>query len=146
MTVRVGINGFGRIGRNFFRAVRALQQSEGLDIEIVGVNDLTDNAVLAHLLKYDSILGRLDADVSATGDSIQVGDAVIKVSAEREPGNRCEQHGVSWHSEISSRCVAQRKGREAVFRPPPLASSGQPGALRSGPSCRSCMCGPWRCR
>ncbi|MAS54548.1 MAG: type I glyceraldehyde-3-phosphate dehydrogenase, partial [Pimelobacter sp.] len=87
MTVRVGINGFGRIGRNFFRAVRALQQSEGLDIEIVGVNDLTDNAVLAHLLKYDSILGRLDADVSATGDSIQVGDAVIKVSAEREPGN-----------------------------------------------------------
>ena len=87
MTVRVGINGFGRIGRNFFRAVRALQQSEGLDIEIVGVNDLTDNAVLAHLLKYDSILGRLDADVSATGDSIQVGDSVIKVSAEREPGN-----------------------------------------------------------
>lgn len=87
MTVRVGINGFGRIGRNFFRAVRVLQQTEGLDIEIVGVNDLTDNAVLAHLLKYDSILGRLDADVSATGDSIQVGDQVIKVSAEREPGN-----------------------------------------------------------
>jgi glyceraldehyde 3-phosphate dehydrogenase len=87
VTVRVGINGFGRIGRNFFRAVRVLQQTEGLDIEIVGVNDLTDNAVLAHLLKYDSILGRLDADVSATGDSIQVGDQVIKVSAEREPGN-----------------------------------------------------------
>ena len=59
MTVRVGINGFGRIGRNFFRAVRA----SGADIEIVGVNDLTDNASLAHLLKYDSILGRLDADV-----------------------------------------------------------------------------------
>ena len=59
MTVRVGINGFGRIGRNFFRAVRA----SGADIEIVGVNDLTDNATLAHLLKYDSILGRLDADV-----------------------------------------------------------------------------------
>ena len=60
MTVRVGINGFGRIGRNFFRAVRA----SGADIEIVGVNDLTDNASLAHLLKYDSILGRLDADVT----------------------------------------------------------------------------------
>ena len=55
MTIRVGINGFGRIGRNFFRAVLA----SGADIEIVGVNDLTDNATLAHLLKYDSILGRL---------------------------------------------------------------------------------------
>ena len=60
MTVRVGINGFGRIGRNFFRAVRA----SGADIEIVGVNDLTDNKSLAHLLKFDSILGRLDADVT----------------------------------------------------------------------------------
>ena len=62
MTVRVGINGFGRIGRNFFRAVAA----SGADIEIVGVNDLTDNAALAHLLKYDSILGRLDGDVTST--------------------------------------------------------------------------------
>ncbi|NPC96283.1 type I glyceraldehyde-3-phosphate dehydrogenase [Nocardioides sp. zg-DK7169] len=83
MTVRVGINGFGRIGRNFFRAVRA----SGLDIEIVGVNDLTDTASLAHLLKYDSILGRLDADVSATDDAIKVGDQEIKVSAERDPAN-----------------------------------------------------------
>ena len=55
MTVRVGINGFGRIGRNFFRAVRA----SGLDIEVVGINDLSDNAVLAHLLKFDTILGKL---------------------------------------------------------------------------------------
>lgn len=82
MTVRVGINGFGRIGRNFFRAVRA----SGADIEIVGVNDLTDNASLAHLLKYDSILGRLDADVSSDGSSIKVGDQTIAVSAERDPG------------------------------------------------------------
>ena len=59
MTVRVGINGFGRIGRNFFRAVLA----SGADIELVGVNDLTDNATLAHLLKYDSILGRLGHEV-----------------------------------------------------------------------------------
>ncbi len=81
MTVRVGINGFGRIGRNFFRAVRA----SGLDIEIVGVNDLTDNATLAHLLKYDSILGRLDADVSSTSDAIVVGDTEIKAFAERDP-------------------------------------------------------------
>jgi glyceraldehyde 3-phosphate dehydrogenase len=77
----VGINGFGRIGRNFFRAVRA----SGADIEIVGVNDLTDNAVLAHLLKYDSILGRLDADVSSTADAIVVGDKEIKAFAERDP-------------------------------------------------------------
>ena len=79
MTVRVGINGFGRIGRNFFRAVRA----SGLDIEIVGVNDLTDNASLAHLLKYDSILGRLDADVSSTESAIVVGDKEIHAFAER---------------------------------------------------------------
>ncbi len=81
MTVRVGINGFGRIGRNFFRAVRA----SGADIEIVGVNDLTDNAVLAHLLKFDTILGRLDADVTSTADSIRVGDQEIKAFAERDP-------------------------------------------------------------
>ncbi len=87
MTVRVGINGFGRIGRNFFRAVRTLQQEGGADIEIVGVNDLTDNASLAHLLKYDSILGRLDADVSSTDTSIVVGSQEIAVSAERDPAN-----------------------------------------------------------
>lgn len=81
MTVRVGINGFGRIGRNFFRAVRA----SGADIEIVGVNDLTDNATLAHLLKYDSILGPLDTEVSATDDAIAVGGTKIKVFAERDP-------------------------------------------------------------
>jgi len=81
MTVRVGINGFGRIGRNFFRAVRA----SGADIEIVGVNDLTDNASLANLLKFDSILGRLDADVSSDDRSIKVGDQTIAAFAERDP-------------------------------------------------------------
>ena len=81
MTVRVGINGFGRIGRNFFRAVRA----SGADIEIVGVNDLTDNASLANLLKFDSILGRLDADVSSDESSIKVGDQTIALVAERDP-------------------------------------------------------------
>jgi glyceraldehyde 3-phosphate dehydrogenase len=83
VTVRVGINGFGRIGRNFFRAVRA----SGADIEIVGVNDLTDNASLAHLLKYDSILGRLDAEVSSDDTSIRVGDQTITAFAERDPAN-----------------------------------------------------------
>ncbi len=83
MTVRVGINGFGRIGRNFFRAVRA----SGADIEIVGVNDLTDNKSLAHLLKFDSILGRLDAEVSSTDEYIAVGDQQITTFAERDPAN-----------------------------------------------------------
>jgi glyceraldehyde 3-phosphate dehydrogenase len=83
VTVRVGINGFGRIGRNFFRAVRA----SGLDIEIVGVNDLSDNAVLAHLLKYDTVLGPLDADVVASEGEIRVGDQVITVFADRDPAN-----------------------------------------------------------
>ncbi len=78
MTVRVGVNGFGRIGRNFFRAVEA-QKALGADIEIVAVNDLTDNATLAHLLKYDSILGTLAEDVSLEGDdTIVVGSKKIK--------------------------------------------------------------------
>ncbi len=81
MSVRVGINGFGRIGRNFFRAIEA----SGADIEVVGVNDLTDNKTLAHLLKYDSILGRLNKDVSYTDDSIIVGGKKIAALAERDP-------------------------------------------------------------
>ncbi|KXK61119.1 glyceraldehyde-3-phosphate dehydrogenase [Micromonospora rosaria] len=81
MTIRVGINGFGRIGRNFFRAVLA----SGADIEVVAVNDLTDNATLAHLLKYDSILGRLPHEVKATADEITVGGKTIKAFAERDP-------------------------------------------------------------
>jgi glyceraldehyde 3-phosphate dehydrogenase len=81
VTVRVGINGFGRIGRNFFRA--ALDR--GADIEVVAVNDLTDNAVLAHLLKYDSILGRLPHEVKASADEISVGGKSFKVLVERDP-------------------------------------------------------------
>jgi len=83
VTVRVGINGFGRIGRNFFRAAAA----SGADIEIVGVNDLTDNATLAHLLKYDSILGRLDGDVTSSADEIAVDGKSFKAFAERDPAN-----------------------------------------------------------
>jgi glyceraldehyde 3-phosphate dehydrogenase len=80
--INVGINGFGRIGRNFFRA--ALTNP---NINIVGINDLTDNATLAHLLKYDSILGRLGLEVSHTEDTITVGGKTIKVFAERDPAN-----------------------------------------------------------
>jgi glyceraldehyde 3-phosphate dehydrogenase len=81
VTIRVGINGFGRIGRNFYRAVLA----SGADIEIVAVNDLTDNTTLAHLLKYDSILGRLGQEVTATADEIVVGGKAIKAFEERDP-------------------------------------------------------------
>jgi glyceraldehyde 3-phosphate dehydrogenase len=82
VTVRVGINGFGRIGRNFFRAVVA----SGADIQVVGVNDLTDNKTLAHLLKYDSILGRLDGEVEVTDDAITVAGRRIAALEERDPG------------------------------------------------------------
>ncbi len=83
MTVRVGINGFGRIGRNFFRAALA----QGADIEVVGANDLTDNKTLAHLLKYDSILGRLQEDVSYDDQHIIVGGRKIRALEERDPGS-----------------------------------------------------------
>jgi glyceraldehyde 3-phosphate dehydrogenase len=83
VTVRVGVNGFGRIGRNFWRAVRA---SEHHDIEIVAFNDLGDVATMAHLLKYDSTLGRLPYDVKATDEGIEVDGKVIKGFAERDPG------------------------------------------------------------
>ena len=86
MTIRVGVNGFGRTGRNFFRALD-VQKAEGknIDIEIVAVNDLTDNAALAHLLKFDSILGRLPYDVSLEGeDTIVVGNQKIKALAVKE--------------------------------------------------------------
>jgi len=81
--LKVGVNGFGRIGRNFLRA----SLESGADFEIVGINDLTDNATLAHLLKYDSILGRLKQPVTFTDTTITVGGKTISVSAERDPAN-----------------------------------------------------------
>ena len=82
MTVRVGVNGFGRIGRNFWRAV----QASGHDIEIVAFNDLGDVKTMAHLLKYDSILGRLPFDVAVNDEGIAVDGKTIKALAERDPG------------------------------------------------------------
>jgi len=81
VSVKIGINGFGRIGRNFFRAALA----KGSDIEIVAVNDLDNPAALAHLLKYDTVAGRLDATVTVEGDTIIVNGKPIKVLAERDP-------------------------------------------------------------
>jgi glyceraldehyde 3-phosphate dehydrogenase len=83
MSVKIGINGFGRIGRNYFRAALA----KGSDLEIVAVNDLTDNKTLAHLLKYDSVTGRLPAEVEFDGDQIVVNGKAIKVLEDRDPAN-----------------------------------------------------------
>jgi glyceraldehyde 3-phosphate dehydrogenase len=83
VTIRVGINGFGRIGRNFWRAANAADGDRG--IEIVAANDLGDVATMAHLLKYDSVVGTLPYDVSVSGDTIRVGDRSIKILAERDP-------------------------------------------------------------
>jgi len=81
MGIKVGINGFGRIGRNYLRA----EMAKGTDLEIVAVNDLSDPKALAHLLKYDSVTGRLEAEVRVEGQNIIVGDYKIKVLAERDP-------------------------------------------------------------
>ena len=81
MTVRVGINGFGRIGRSFYRVLL----DSGADVEVVAINDLFDDAIQAHLLKYDTILGRLDVPVEVVDDGIKVGDKLVKSFAERDP-------------------------------------------------------------
>lgn len=83
MTIRVGINGFGRIGRNFWRAAR----TKGADLEIVAVNDLGNRATMAHLLKYDSVLGVLPDTINATDDGISVNGKTLKVLSERDPKN-----------------------------------------------------------
>ena len=83
MTVRVGINGFGRIGRNFWRAAQASSQ----DIDIVAANDLGDLKTMAHLLRYDSVLGRLPNTVSVTDDGIDIDGKILKILAERDPGD-----------------------------------------------------------
>ena len=85
MTIRIGVNGFGRIGRNFFRALDA-QKAAGIntDLEIVAVNDLTSTDALAHLLKFDSILGRLPYEVRADGDTLVIGDTKIRALAVKE--------------------------------------------------------------
>ena len=83
MAIRVGINGFGRIGRNYFRAVREMSA----DVQVVGLNDLTDNETLAHLLRYDSVHGRFDGSVEANERGLVVDGQEISVSSERDPAN-----------------------------------------------------------
>jgi glyceraldehyde 3-phosphate dehydrogenase len=99
MAVKVGINGFGRIGRNVVRA--ALDRK---DVEFVAVNDLTDTKTLAHLLKYDSVLGRLDVPITANEDSITVGGKKIKVFAQKDPAQ------LDWNS-VGAQIVVESTGR-----------------------------------
>src|SRR5215208_161982 len=83
MAIRVGINGFGRIGRNVVRAAKAMQATE---LDFVAVNDLTDTKTLAHLLKYDSVHGRFPGDVTAKGDGVGVDGKTLRVLSEKDPG------------------------------------------------------------
>jgi glyceraldehyde 3-phosphate dehydrogenase len=83
MAIKIGVNGLGRIGRNFLRAARA----RGADFDFVAVNDITDAATLAHLLRYDSVLGRFQGDVRVGDDGISVDGDPIRVIAERDPAN-----------------------------------------------------------
>ena len=100
MTIRVGINGFGRIGRNYLRAIL----ESGADIQVVGVNDLTDNKTLAHLLKYDSVLGPLKGEVSYDEESITVNGQRIRALAERDPAK------LPW-GELGADIVIESTGR-----------------------------------
>ena len=115
MAVKVAINGFGRIGRNVFRA-----QMGNPEIEIVGVNDITDKATLAHLLKYDSVLGNLDADVSATEGGFSVDGHDFRVFSERDPGQ------IPWSS-VGAEIVVESTG---FFRTRELASKHLGGTVR----------------
>ena len=115
MAVKVAINGFGRIGRNVFRA-----QMGNPEIEVVGVNDITDKATLAHLLKYDSVLGNLDADVSATEGGLSVDGHDFRVFSERDPGQ------IPWSS-VGAEIVVESTG---FFRTRELASKHLGGTVR----------------
>ena len=85
MTTRIAINGFGRIGRAAFRIIQQRQAAGNTDLQVVAINDLTDDATLAHLLKYDSVHGRQSIDIKAVDGGIQVGDQLIRTSAEPDP-------------------------------------------------------------
>ena len=87
MTIRIGINGFGRIGRNVFRALEVQRAAGTADIEVLAVNDITDTETLAHLLRYDSVLGRFDGTVEATDDTLTVNGRTIRALAEKDPAN-----------------------------------------------------------
>jgi len=115
MSIRVGINGFGRIGRNFVRC--SLNDPE---IEVVGINDITDPEVLAHLLKYDSVLGRIDGSVGLSEGDLVVNDKRIKVSSERDPAN------LGWNA-LDAQVVVESTG---LFRDGEKAKAHLKGSVK----------------
>ena len=125
MTVRVGINGFGRIGRNFFRAV----QAQGADIEIVAVNDLGSVKTMAHLLKYDSVMRQLPNDIKVSKNGISVDGVEIKVLSERDPKN------LPW-GDLGVDVVIESTGfftkRDAAAAHLPRRAAASPGVCRVG--------------
>ena len=126
MSVRVGINGFGRIGRNFLRAARIL----GDGVQVVAVNDLTGAATNAHLLRYDSTHGRFDGDVSTEGDVLIVDGEKIRVLAEREP------KALPWE-DMGVEVVIESTGRFTAGPTPPVTSKAGPDGSSSRPPRRT---------
>ena len=128
MTVRVGVNGFGRIGRNFWRAVDAQRVAGTSDIEIVAVNDITDNATLAHLLKYDSILGRLPYDVTSTDEDIVVDGKRVQGPGRARPRRAAVEGPGRRRGRRVHRPVHQARGRGQA----PRRRGQEGGHLRAG--------------
>jgi glyceraldehyde 3-phosphate dehydrogenase len=131
MAVKVGINGFGRIGRNFLRAVR----QTGADVDFVGVNDITDAKTLAHLLKYDSVLGRLDADVTVSENGLSVDGDELRVFAERDPAQLpWKEVGAEIVIESTDCSPTGRKRRLTSRRAPRRSSSARRPRARTSRS------------
>ena len=135
MATRVGINGFGRIGRNIMRAARGAS-----GIEIVAVNDITDASTLAHLLKYDSVMGNLDDAVAIDGDGIRVGDRRFRVTAERDPARLpwgelgvqvvLESTGLFTKRDDAAKHLAAGARRRVIISAPAKQPRPDPGARR----------------
>ena len=134
MTVKVAINGFGRIGRNILRAI---VESGRKDIEVVAINDLGPVETNAHLLRFDSVHGRFPSEVTVEGDAIVVDGQSIKVTAIKNPAELPHKElGVDIALECTGIFTAQGQGLGAPRRPAPSASSSRP--RRTAPTSRSC--------
>ena len=122
MALKAGINGFGRIGRNVFRAAHA----RGEDIDWVGVNDITDTKTLAHLLKYDSILGPFPGEVEHTDDALVVDGEELRVFAERDPATLPWERGGRRRGDRVHRLLHQARRRRQAPRRPARRRSSSP--------------------